>query len=65
MLADGTGILDVGGASTRPGTELVTQEAEQQRVVPVLRELRGIFPSVFFCRYLLGSDRGSGFGCRS
>jgi dihydropteroate synthase len=44
MLADGTGILDVGGASTRPGTELVTQEAEQQRVVPVLRELRRHFP---------------------
>ena len=44
MLAAGAGILDVGGASTRPGTELVTGEAEQQRVVPVLRELRQHFP---------------------
>lgn len=44
MLAAGAGILDIGGASTRPGTELVTREAEQQRVVPVLRELRRHFP---------------------
>lgn len=44
MLSQGAGILDIGGASTRPGTALVTAVEEQERVVPVLKEVRRHFP---------------------
>jgi dihydropteroate synthase len=41
MLADGAAIVDVGGESTRPGSEGVTAEEELRRVVPVLEALAG------------------------
>ncbi|MGE5272621.1 MAG: dihydropteroate synthase [Verrucomicrobiota bacterium] len=41
MLADGAAIVDVGGESTRPGSEGVSAEEELRRVVPVLESLRG------------------------
>lgn len=44
MLAEGADILDIGGASTRPGTALVSQEEEQKRVVPAITALRKRFP---------------------
>jgi dihydropteroate synthase len=37
--AEGAGILDVGGESTRPGAEPVTQDEELARVVPVIEGL--------------------------
>ncbi len=40
MLADGADLLDVGGESTRPGSEPVAAEEELRRVLPVLAELR-------------------------
>jgi dihydropteroate synthase len=40
MLEDGAAIVDVGGESTRPGSEGVTAEVELARVVPVLEQLR-------------------------
>ncbi len=36
----GADILDVGGESTRPGAQPVSQEEELQRVLPVIRMLR-------------------------
>jgi dihydropteroate synthase len=39
MRADGAGLVDVGGESTRPGAERVDPAAEIARVVPVIREL--------------------------
>ena len=36
MLEEGARIIDVGGESTRPGSERVTPEEEARRVVPVL-----------------------------
>ncbi|GAA5033858.1 dihydropteroate synthase [Microbacterium fluvii] len=39
LIADGADILDIGGESTRPGAARVTAAEEQQRVVPVIREL--------------------------
>jgi len=39
MEADGAGLLDIGGESTRPGAEAVSLEEESSRVLPVLREL--------------------------
>ncbi len=40
MLVDGADILDLGGESTRPGSEPVPVEEELRRVIPILRELR-------------------------
>jgi dihydropteroate synthase len=39
MLAAGADIVDVGGESTRPGSEPVEAGLEAERVVPVIREL--------------------------
>ncbi|HVV59708.1 MAG TPA: dihydropteroate synthase [Gaiellaceae bacterium] len=41
MLEEGAAILDVGGESTRPGSEGVTLDEELRRVVPVLEGLAG------------------------
>ena len=48
MIEDGVDIIDVGGESTRPGADRVTEEEEQARVIPVIRELatKGIEISV-------------------
>ena len=40
MIAEGAGIIDVGGESTRPGAESVSDERQIERVVPVIRDLR-------------------------
>jgi dihydropteroate synthase len=39
LVAQGADILDVGGESTRPGSEPVTAEEEKRRVVPVIEAL--------------------------
>jgi len=39
MVEDGADIIDVGGESTRPGSEPLTADEEAARVVPVIREL--------------------------
>ena len=40
MEAQGADIIDVGGESTRPGSDPVPEAEEAGRVVPVVRELR-------------------------
>ena len=40
MAADGAAIIDVGGESTRPGSESVGSEEQIRRVVPVIEGLR-------------------------
>ena len=41
LLAEGAAIIDVGGESTRPGaSELVSEEEERRRVLPVIRDLK-------------------------
>ncbi|MBI2898305.1 MAG: dihydropteroate synthase [Deltaproteobacteria bacterium] len=39
MVAQGASIVDVGGESTRPGSEPVALEVELERVIPVVRRL--------------------------
>jgi dihydropteroate synthase len=39
MLDDGAGIIDVGGESTRPGSDPVSPEEEARRVVPVIERI--------------------------
>jgi dihydropteroate synthase len=46
FLASGADILDVGGESTRPGSEPLGAEAEMERVIPVVRALSKEFPGV-------------------
>jgi dihydropteroate synthase len=44
MVAEGAAIVDVGGESTRPGSEGVSVEEELRRVVPVLERVAGELP---------------------
>jgi dihydropteroate synthase len=44
MLDEGAGILDVGGESTRPGSDPVSQEEEIQRVFPVIERILSVRP---------------------
>jgi len=40
MVAAGVGIIDIGGESTRPGAEAVSEQEEIDRVVPVIEAVR-------------------------
>ena len=40
MIAQGAAIIDVGGESTRPGAEFVTEEEEIARIVPVIQAIK-------------------------
>lgn len=48
MQQEGAAIIDVGGESTRPGAERVSEETELARVMPVIKELasEGVLVSV-------------------
>ena len=47
MLNDGADIIDIGGQSTRPGSELITADEEIKRVVPAIKAIANKFPSAF------------------
>ena len=42
MAADGAAIIDIGGESTRPGAEDVSEQRELDRVMPVIEALRTV-----------------------
>ncbi len=44
MIADGADILDIGGQSTRPGSERISTGEELQRVIPVITSISKKFP---------------------
>jgi dihydropteroate synthase len=46
MLADGADIIDIGGESTRPGAEAVSQQQELERVIPVLEGITERFDAL-------------------
>jgi dihydropteroate synthase len=46
MLAEGAAMLDVGGASSRPGAAEVSEKVEIKRVVPVIEVIRSHFSEV-------------------
>lgn len=48
MVADGAAIIDVGGESTRPNAEPVSEAEELQRVIPVLQKAIKEFPESNF-----------------
>jgi len=48
MIAEGAAIIDIGGQSTRPGAELLSDEEEWSRVQKPLSELKKEFPQTIF-----------------
>jgi len=44
FLANGADILDVGGESTRPGSQPVNADEEMERVIPVIKSIANEFP---------------------
>lgn len=48
MVTEGASIIDVGGESTRPGSEPVTEQEELDRVLPILEKAIPEFPNTFF-----------------
>lgn len=48
MAENGATIIDIGGESTRPGSEPVSEETELQRTIPVLKQARKKHPDLFF-----------------
>lgn len=44
MLANGAQILDIGGESTRPGSQKVSIEQEQERILPVIEAIKKELP---------------------
>lgn len=47
MLEEGAAILDIGGMSTRPGSEEVSEEEELRRVLPVVEAIHRRFPEAW------------------
>jgi len=45
MIQAGADILDIGGESTRPGAEIIDENTEINRVVPIIQALRRDFPN--------------------
>jgi dihydropteroate synthase len=57
MLNEGADILDIGGQSTRPGSELISAEEEIERVIPAIKAiakkiLKHLFRSILFTQKL-------------
>lgn len=46
MIADGAAVLDVGGQSTRPGSDVIDAAEEISRVMPVIEAIRDKHPGV-------------------
>src|SRR5687767_13709598 len=47
MINDGADIIDIGGQSTRPGSELISAEQELERVIPPIKAIAEKFPTSF------------------
>ena len=46
MAQSGAGILDIGGQSTRPGAEIITEVIEIERVVPLIKAIHAALPNM-------------------
>jgi dihydropteroate synthase len=46
LIAEGAGIIDIGGESTRPGADTVPLKTELARVIPVIESLTRLHPQV-------------------
>lgn len=48
MVDDGARIIDIGGESTRPGSDPVSEDEELDRVMPIISEAVKAYPSTLF-----------------
>lgn len=48
MSSQGAAIIDIGGESTRPGSDPITEKQEMQRVLPILEKAIPQFPEILF-----------------
>lgn len=46
MLEEGVDLIDIGGQSTRPGSERIGPELESMRVIPIIKEIRRCYPEL-------------------
>ena len=46
MITDGAAILDVGGLSTRPGSQSISVQEETDRVLPVIESIYAAWPEI-------------------
>ncbi len=46
MVNFGASIIDIGGQSTRPGAELITEAIEIERVVPMIKAIHAVLPQI-------------------
>jgi dihydropteroate synthase len=46
MVTDGAAILDIGGQSTRPNSDRISEEEELERVLPVVKAIHHHFPQI-------------------
>ena len=44
MIEEGAGMIDIGGQTTKPGSETVSAEDELERVIPIVAGISKIFP---------------------
>ncbi len=47
MINEGAALLDIGGQSTRPGSEQIGESNETQRILPVIEAIHKKFPEIF------------------
>lgn len=48
MVQEGADIIDIGGESTRPGSDPVSVDTELKRTIPVLEKTVSVYPEVLF-----------------
>jgi dihydropteroate synthase len=46
MISEGASILDIGGQSTRPGSERISAQEETDRVIPVIERIHQVYPGM-------------------
>jgi dihydropteroate synthase len=46
MISEGADIIDIGGMSTRPGSNPISEEEEIRRIIPAIKLIRKHFPEV-------------------
>lgn len=56
LIKDGANIIDIGGESTRPGSEIISEEEELKRVIPVIKKVSGLRSQVSSHKFLISID---------
>ncbi len=46
MKAEGASIIDIGGQSTRPGSDRISSSQEMQRVIPLIEAIHSVYPEL-------------------